>query len=581
MNLPLWFSNLLSWSAQVALLVLAAGLLPRLFQILHPRVLLIYWRALLAVSLLLPVVQPRHRAASISVLALPPDVPGAHLPPPSTPPAAHWQFPNIQYVAQVLGAVILAGIAVRVAILLLGLLKLRQLRRASAAVTQISAFAPLLDSMTILIDCRVEFRLSAKVDSPVTFGLVAPVVLLPARFQSMDTRFQSAIVCHELLHVRRRDWAHHVGEEIIRALFWFHPAIAWLVSQVRLSREQVVDLEVVRLTQARKPYLEALMEFASGRASAAPIPAPPFLAERQLVERVSLMLKEVRMSRTKLIASLSAVSCCLVLVIALAAWTFPLKAAPRPAQNAPQNAIAHGISGGVAQGISGGVAGGVSSGVTGAPARKVIAGGVSGGISAGVARGVSGTASRDIPIVEKNSIWTDTVKRGPMLRQVRGLGKLVRPEDSSKLVAKITVPVFLTVDVRPNQSATVDTRMGLVKGHVVNITAGPDGDTRAVIIALDAPLPERADVDLSIDATIDIEKLENVLYVARPVHSTSNSSISLFKIAKDGLEAQRVTVKFGRVSVNSIEVLDGLKEGDQIILSDMSQWDNADRIRLK
>jgi multidrug efflux pump subunit AcrA (membrane-fusion protein) len=168
-----------------------------------------------------------------------------------------------------------------------------------------------------------------------------------------------------------------------------------------------------------------------------------------------------------------------------------------------------------------------------------------------------------------------------MVRQVRGLGKLVRSEDSASLVAKITVPVFLTVDVLPNQSATVDTRMGLVNGHVVGVKAGSDGDTRTVLIALDSALPERADVDLSIDATINIEKLQNVLYVGRPVDGAPNSSISLFKIAKNGLEAQRVTVKFGRSSVNSIEVLGGLKEGDQIILSDMSNWDNVDRIQIK
>src|SRR5206468_10325588 len=92
---------------------------------------------------------------------------------------------------------------------------------------------------------------------------------------------------------------HHLGEEILRAVFWFHPAIAWLVSRVRLAREQIVDLEVVRLTEARKPYLESLLEFANGPAPIAAIPAPPFLAERQLVERIALMLEEVRMSRRR------------------------------------------------------------------------------------------------------------------------------------------------------------------------------------------------------------------------------------------------------------------------------------------
>src|SRR2546430_2273721 len=117
---------------------------------------------------------------------------------------------------------------------------------------------------------------------PISFGFWAPLILLPEHFPSLEPRFQSAIACHELLHVRRRDWAHHLGEEAFRALFWFHPAIVWLISRVRLAREQVVDFEVLRLTNTRKSYLEALLEFTNARPSLAAIPAPPFLAERQL-----------------------------------------------------------------------------------------------------------------------------------------------------------------------------------------------------------------------------------------------------------------------------------------------------------
>ena len=181
------------------------------------------------------------------------------------------------------------------------------------------------------------------------------------------------------------------------------------------------------------------------------------------------------------------------------------------------------------------------------------------------------------PSVDYNTIWIDTVKRGAMFRQVRAVGKLVSAEDST-LVARITLPVYLTVDVRPNRSATVDTRMGLVKGHVVSIN--PSGDSCSIDIALDAALPERATVGLSIEATIDIEKLENVLYVGRPDQGAANTTIGLFRISKDGLAAQRVTVKLGRSSVNTIEILDGLQPGDKIILSDMSDFDNVDRIRL-
>jgi beta-lactamase regulating signal transducer with metallopeptidase domain len=572
MNMPLWFSNLTFWSAQVALLVLAAAFLPRLLQIRQPRVLLVYWRALLAICLLLPMIQPWHLLPGATAMIITTDDSTLRAIPASTPAASHWHFPSLPLIAQILGIVILAGIAARFAILAMGLTKLRQLRQASSPISRSAESAAVLEEMRTRVNTSAEFRLSPDIDSPVTFGFTAPVVLLPERFPSMNAQFQATIACHELLHVQRRDWVHHLAEEMIRAALWFHPAIAWLIARVRLAREQVVDLEVLRLTQQRKPYLEALLEFATGRSRTALIPAPPFLVERQLPERVALMLKEVRMSRTRLIASLTATACCIALVGTLAVLNFPLKAAPRAGQNPPQGGVAGGVASGVASGVTKGVAQGVSEG---------IARGISGGVSGGVASGVGGSASGDIPTVEKDTIWTDTVKRGPMLRQVRGLGTLVRAEDSAGLVARIALPVVQTGDVKPNQTATIDTRKGLVKGHVTGINASSSDGTRTIYVSLDGPLPEGAGTDLAIDATIDIEKLDNVLYVGRPVHGAANSTISLFKLAKDGTEAERVSVKLGRSSVNAIEVLDGLKEGDKIILSDMSTYDNADRIHIK
>jgi beta-lactamase regulating signal transducer with metallopeptidase domain len=372
MNTPYWFTNLAYWSAQVALLTLAAGFLPHLFKICQPRVLLIYWRALIGVCLLLPFAQPWHRPETFSTINFAPRI-GEFSPiviAPSAPAAPHWHLPSAFVIAQIVGLIILAGIAARFTILALGLLKLRQFRRASSPISDHAASSAVLDEMRVRVNTGGEFRISSDVDSPVTFGLAAPVILLPERFPTLGAQYQSAIACHELLHVRRRDWAHHLSEEILRAALWFHPAIAWLISRIRLSREQVVDLEVVKLTDARKPYLEALLEFTNSRALATAIPAPPFLIERQLAERVALMLKEVRMSRTRLIASLTAIAACLAVVATLVVSTFPLKAAPRPAQNPPQAGIAQGVSGGIVGGMVGGVSGGITSngptqGVTG------------------------------------------------------------------------------------------------------------------------------------------------------------------------------------------------------------------------
>ena len=570
MNMPLWFSNLLFWSAQVALLALAAGFLPGLFQIRQPRVLLAYWRAILGLNLVLPVVEPWHRMQSSGSIAFTPRLGRISAISAPNPAVTHWHFPSFQIIAEILGVAILAGIAARLVILALGLLKLRQFRRASSPNSLSAESAAALEQMRAQLRARAEFRFSTDVDSPVTFGLAAPVILLPERFLAMNAQSQAAIACHELLHVRRHDWAHHLAEETIGAALWFHPGIAWLIARIRLAREQVVDLDVLRLTNARKPYLEALLEFANARGSLATIPAPPFLAERQLVERITLMLKEVRMSRTRLVASLTASSCGIALAIIFAVWSFPLKAAPHFGPYPPQRGV-----------VAPGVPGGVGSGASG---RGAPSGGPLGGVRGGIEGGISGDSAKlqhlDEPTVDQTTIWVDTTKKGPMLRQVRGMGRLVRAEGSTNLVARVTLPAFLTVDVRPNQNAAIATRRGpLANGHVSGISLSPSNDTRGVDIALDA-VPEGVSAGLEIDATIDIEKLENVLYVGRPVHATANSTVSLFKIVNDGKEAVRLEVKLGRSSVNTIEVVDGLQVGDKVILSDMSSYDNANRIRL-
>lgn len=560
MNMPLWFSNLLFWGVQVALLVIASGVLPRLFRIREPRMLLGYWRVLLLIALLLPSVQPWHRLPSAVPILVVPDGGEVSFPVSAAPEAAQRQVSNMQSVAEGIGVTLLAGIALRLAIVVLGLVKLRRFRRTALPISLTAPLAAILEETRTRIGMAAEFRISADVDSPVTFGFGSPIVLLPQQFLSMDASFQSAIACHELLHARRRDWVHHLLEEVIRAIFWFHPGIGWLISRARLAREQVVDLEVVGLTNARKTYLEALLEFTNGRGRIAAIPAPPFLAERQLVERIALMVKEVRMSRRKLMISSVVISCCLVMVIALSARSFPLKRGPL--QSAPKT----GVTGGVAHGVSGGVAGEVS-----------------GGVNGGIAGGVSTPESSDEPNVDYSTIWTDTVKRGPMLRQVRGLGNLVRAEGSSNLVARIVLPADLMADVKLNQTATVDTRKGLVKGlkgHVTAINAASSDETRSVYITLDGPLPAGVGPDTPVDGTIDVEKLDNVLQVGRPVDAAANSNGSIYKIVNDGTEAQRVNVKYGRSSVRTIEILDGLQPGDKVILSDMSEVEKADRVHL-
>jgi HlyD family secretion protein len=158
---------------------------------------------------------------------------------------------------------------------------------------------------------------------------------------------------------------------------------------------------------------------------------------------------------------------------------------------------------------------------------------------------------------------------------------LARVADPKKLRAEIKIAETQAKDVMPGQKATIDTRNGIVNGHVSRVDPSVINGTVTVDVTIDDPLPPGARPDLSVDGTITLENLKDVLYVGRPVHGQSDSTIGLFKIIDDGSEAVRVNVKLGRSSVNTIEILDGLKVGDKVILSDMSAWDNFDRVRLK
>jgi HlyD family secretion protein len=158
---------------------------------------------------------------------------------------------------------------------------------------------------------------------------------------------------------------------------------------------------------------------------------------------------------------------------------------------------------------------------------------------------------------------------------------LARVADPKKLKAEVKIAETQAKDVVPGQKASIDTRNGIVGGHVSRIDPSVINGTVTVDVTIDDPLPLGARPDLSVDGTITLENLKNVLYVGRPVHGQSDSTIGIFKLSEDGSEATRVNVKLGRSSVNTIEVVDGLKVGDKVILSDMSAWDASERIRLK
>jgi len=158
------------------------------------------------------------------------------------------------------------------------------------------------------------------------------------------------------------------------------------------------------------------------------------------------------------------------------------------------------------------------------------------------------------------------------------IAEVIHPD---KLKAALQIAETQAHDIQIGQPAAVDTHNGVVAGHVTRIDPTVLNGTRTVDVSLDGPLPAGAVNGLSVDGTIDLERMTDVLFVGRPALGNENSTLSLFRVDPDGKGAIRVPVKVGRASVNSIQVLEGLKEGDTVILSDMSRYDNVDRVRLE
>ena len=159
--------------------------------------------------------------------------------------------------------------------------------------------------------------------------------------------------------------------------------------------------------------------------------------------------------------------------------------------------------------------------------------------------------------------------------------QIARVQQPGKLKAVLRIPETQAPDVAVGQPAAIDTRNGIVQGHVIRMDPAAQGGTVAVDVSLDSVLPRGTRSDQSVDGTIDIQRLNDVVYVGRPAFGQPNATVGLFRLVGDGSYAERINVKLGRSSVNLIEILDGLKPGDVVILSDMSRWDAVERVRVK
>ena len=174
---------------------------------------------------------------------------------------------------------------------------------------------------------------------------------------------------------------------------------------------------------------------------------------------------------------------------------------------------------------------------------------------------------QDLPVEEGQKVAAGTI-----------LAKVVQP---TRLKAQLQIAETQAKDIQSGQVASIDTHNGVIPGHVMRIDPAAVNGTVTVDVKLEGELPKGARPALSVDGTIEIERLDDVVYVSRPAFGQPNSTVSLFKTIGGGKEAVRVQVQMGRSSVNTIEIKGGLKVGDEVILSDMSRWDGFDRIRLE
>jgi TonB family protein len=317
----LWLQNLAFYSLQIAGVAAAGALLLRLLQIRIPTIRLMCWQALIAACLALPAIQPwltAKTSGNVQISMGPAMAAGA------AAGSRGMGFPVVGIVLLLVGT----GAAVRFGIIGLGLWKLRQYRRNSTFVP--GAFDELQRRLGVFADVQV----SAEVSGPVTFGFLRPVILLPEACLE-----DASIACHELVHVRRHDWLFTVIEECILSLFWFHPAMWWMIAEIQLAREEAVDREVVAILNSRDQYLESLLALAASRAGFDLAPASPFLRKRHLQKRVASLLKEVSMSKFRLTSSLAAFAAVLTLTAWLGVRSFPLQAAPQ--ENDSSNITVH------------------------------------------------------------------------------------------------------------------------------------------------------------------------------------------------------------------------------------------------
>ena len=307
-------AGLLSYAFQSGLLLAVGILLPRALRVRHPRTMLVYWRLLLLVVLLLPLLTVVwQQTAPLPILVIDGLTVDAVVA--TTLPAAAQAFDWWIVIAAVAVVMLLALLR-----LVVGLVFLNRCRHGA------SPLMPTPDPITRLqrrLGLEIPFLVSRRFPVPITFGWFRPAVIVPETFRGLSADEQEGVACHELLHVRRRDWPMTVLEELLRAVLWFHPAVWILLPKIALSREQVVDEHVIRLTGKRRQYLDALWRIVCTDQRHANALVVPLLGRSHLVERVAWLKKEKSMSKSRIVMSVLILTASVAVAGLVGASVFP------------------------------------------------------------------------------------------------------------------------------------------------------------------------------------------------------------------------------------------------------------------
>ena len=304
-----------AYAVQLAALVVIACSATSLLRMRAPRHSLHFWQIVIAIALLLPLAQPRgtSRPELPLVSALTSTSAAAAAPGGSIATAFAVDLPTIVML------ILAAGVVIRLLWLSLGLVRLRSIvGRATTGESLAAVSNPLMESLGVSAVVKV----SDDLEGPATVGFRAPVVLVPPSVLTMSAAVQRAILCHELLHVKRRDWLHTIGEELWRSMLWFHPLARLVASRLSLSREMVVDEMTILITRDRRAYAEALLAFSNPQPHV--IGVTPFIGRRTLSQRISIIAEESPMPHHRALASAClALTACLA-ITAVAVDRFPM-----------------------------------------------------------------------------------------------------------------------------------------------------------------------------------------------------------------------------------------------------------------